>query len=79
MYASTTTSTRDGLIRSMTFFRKVAELYRRSEEVHHLRLYRAEDIVQDLEACGFDVSAKRSYGRIQVPAGMAVVVAAVSR
>jgi hypothetical protein len=76
IYASTTTTAHDGLIRSMTVFRKTGKLYRRSEEVHGLRLYRVEEVVQDLKACGFQVSLAESYGRFQIPVGMAVVIAA---
>ena len=75
IYASTTTAPRDELIRSMTVFRKVGGLYRRSEEVHRLRLYGAEDVVKALEACGFQVSVAGSYGSFRIPVGMAVFVA----
>jgi len=75
IYASTTTASRDELIRSMTVFRKVGDLYRRSEEVHRLRLYRAEDVVKALETCGFQVSIAGSYGSFRIPLGMAVFAA----
>jgi len=75
IYASTTSASRDELIRSVTVFRKVGNLYRRSEEVHRLRLYRAEEIARELESCGFHVSVTKSYGRHKIPAGMAVFAA----
>ena len=75
IYACTTTASRDELIRSITVFRKVGDSYRRSEEVHRLRLYRAADVMNALEACGFQVTVAGSYGRFRIPPGMAVFVA----
>jgi len=63
------------LRRRITAFRKVGKVYRRSEEIHDLRLYAAEDVVQDLTACGFRVRIQRGYGRFRTPTGIAVFVA----
>jgi len=35
----------------------------------------AEDVVQDLTACGFRVRIQRGYGRFRTPTGIAVFVA----
>jgi SAM-dependent methyltransferase len=41
------------LSRRIISFRKAGKLYRRTEEIHHLRLYRTSDLIRDLEQCGF--------------------------
>src|SRR5205807_4215166 len=41
------------LQREIVCFRKLGRQYRRSRETHNLRLYRARDLIQDLEWCGF--------------------------
>jgi len=76
IYASTTSLARDGVIRSITAFRKVRGLYRQSTEIHHLRLYRVEDVARDLKDCGFQVAVSGSFGRSRIPEGMAVITAA---
>jgi len=75
LHASTISASSNELIRSTTIFRKVGRMYRRSQEVHRLRLYRAEAVVRDLEACGFHASVTGSYGQFRIPVGMAVVTA----
>ncbi|HEX8985666.1 MAG TPA: class I SAM-dependent methyltransferase [Bryobacteraceae bacterium] len=67
---------RPGLLcRRITSFRRAGRLYRRSEEVHYLRLYSARDIVADLDRCGFNARVLRRYGAMRLPKGIAGVLA----
>jgi SAM-dependent methyltransferase len=50
--------------RRMTIFRRVHRVYRRSEEVHPLRLYRRETIARLLEQAGFQVEVVEGYGKV---------------
>jgi len=72
-------ATRDLLIRRMTCFRQVGNLYRRSQETHHLRLYRSADIAAELRSAGFAVRVLRAYGRMPLPSGNAAFVASKRR
>lgn len=58
------------LTRRITTFRKVGELYRRGEEVHHLRLIRREAIATQLRNLGFNVHILDSYGEMRFPPGL---------
>lgn len=58
------------LTRRITTFRKVGELYRRGEEVHHLRLIRREAIATQLRNLGFNVRILDSYGEMRFPPGL---------
>ena len=53
---------RNRLTRKMTIFRKVGNLYRRSEEVHNVRLYRGSEIAKELRRVGFRVKIIHGYG-----------------
>jgi len=70
---------RDLLIRRMTTFRKVGELYRRSQETHRLRLYRSADIAGELRGSGFAVRMLRAYGGMPLPSGNVAFVATKPR
>lgn len=70
---------RDLLIRRMTTFRQVGKLYRRSEETHRLRLYRASDVVAELRGAGFAVRVLRAYGRMRLPHAHTAFVATKPR
>jgi len=48
--------------RRIVAYRRVGESYRRSEEVHPLRLYKGTDLASDLRDIGFRVRHLRSYG-----------------
>ena len=48
--------------RRIVSFRKVGNLYRRTDEVHRVRLYDPEEISAGLSRAGFEVSAMDSYG-----------------
>jgi hypothetical protein len=63
------------LCRRITSFRRTGRLYRRSEEVHFLRLYAADDVIADLARCGFNARALRRYGDQCFPKGVAGVLA----
>ena len=65
--------------REITSFREVGKLYRRSTEVHYLRLYAAAEIAADLEACGFTARVLRGYGALLFPRGIAGVLAVKPR
>jgi len=69
----------DLLVRRMTTFRKVGQLYRRGEETHRLRLHRSADVATDLRAAGFTFRVLRAYGRMALPSGNAAFVATKRR
>lgn len=63
------------LTRRITTFRKVGRHYRRSDEVHHQRLFRFADVAKELRGAGFRVGTSRSYGRYRLPPAHAVFIA----
>lgn len=63
------------LQREAIVFRKEGATYRRSVEVHNLRLFEPETIGKELSRCGFNVTLKDSFGDYPLPPGMAVAVA----
>ncbi|MBW4566459.1 MAG: class I SAM-dependent methyltransferase [Tolypothrix carrinoi HA7290-LM1] len=63
------------LTRRIISFRKVGEHYRRDDEVHHLRLYKATDIARELGQVGFQVQTMRSYGQYSLPKAHAAFIA----
>lgn len=63
------------LTRWITSFRKVGRLYRRTEEVHRLHLYRATELAAQLRRIGFRVRIVRGYGRRRFIKGCAGIVA----
>ena len=63
------------LTRRITSFRKMGEHYRRSDEVHHVRLYEATAIASELSGVGFQVETTRSYGQYLLSKGHAVFIA----
>lgn len=63
------------LTREMTVFRRVGRAYRRSREVHRLRLYRPRDIARQLRAVGFRVRHETGYGNAHRWPGIKVLVA----
>ena len=66
---------RQFLRRQIIAFRKVGKLYRRSEEAHHLQLYRPSLLVAALAQCGFDARTVREYGGIPLPPGITGILA----
>jgi SAM-dependent methyltransferase len=65
------------LTRHITNFRRVGKLYRRSEEVHRLQLYRGRDMAAALSQIGFQVRLMRGYGAFRL--GRAHVVFAARK
>jgi hypothetical protein len=63
------------LTRWITSFRRVGKLYRRSSEVHHLRLYRASELAQLLRRAGFKVRILLGYGADQFAGRQVALVA----
>ncbi len=56
---------RNKLTRKMTIFRQVGNLYRRSEEVHCVQLYKGSEIAKELRQLGFRVRIIRGYGELR--------------
>jgi len=59
------------LTRHITSYRKVGSTYRRSREVHQLRLYSKSTVARALRRAGFHVRILKSYGRQRLPGGCA--------
>jgi len=49
------------LTRSIVMYRKVNNFYRRSEEIHTVRLYKRKDMLDILRRAGFQVSVVKKY------------------
>jgi len=64
-------SARDVLIRRITTFRKLGELYRRDFEIHELQLAEPQEIAKSLQAAGFGVRILDRYGPFVLPKGLA--------
>lgn len=63
-------SARDGLVREITTFRRVGDLYRREDEAHRLRLW-PEHLVEGLLAqAGFAVERFDRYDDVALPEGL---------
>jgi SAM-dependent methyltransferase len=54
------------LLRNIETFRCVGEVYRRSRELHRVRLFDIEELRQQLTACGFATEITQSYGAQQL-------------
>lgn len=67
------------LTRRITTFRRVGRLYRRSVEVHRLRLYAARDVLAALRRAGFSARLLRGYGRERFPPAYAGFLARKAR
>ncbi len=55
------------LTRHITSYRKVGSTYRRSREIHHLRLYSKAGVARALRRAGFRVHFLRNYGNQRLP------------
>lgn len=55
------------LVRNIEVFRRVADAYRRSHEVHRVRLFDVSRLCHQLAACGFATETSRFYGARQLP------------
>jgi SAM-dependent methyltransferase len=63
------------LTRRMTVFRKVGNHYRRSEEIHRLRLYWGADLARMLRRIGFRARVFRGYGRYRLTGNRVAILA----
>jgi SAM-dependent methyltransferase len=63
------------LDRHITAFRRVGRHYRRTEEVHRLRLYPAGEVASLLRAAGFRVRVRRGYAGGEFAPGHRVFIA----
>jgi SAM-dependent methyltransferase len=57
------------LSRRITSFRRVGELYRRDQEVHHQRLLARSELASQLRSIGFRVRILRGYGTLRFGRG----------
>jgi len=70
----------DGLlVRKITTYRRAGRTFRRRDERHCLRLYRAADLAADLRAAGFAVTVRRAYGDYSLPPEHAALFARKTR
>jgi SAM-dependent methyltransferase len=63
------------LTRRITSFRRVGKHYRRSDETHRLRLYKAVTVARELRQTGFRARVRRSYGAYPLPKAHAAFIA----
>jgi len=63
------------LTRRIVTFRKTTQHYRRFDEVHRQRLYRARDVAGELRQAGFRVRTVRRYGSYPLPKNHAAFIA----
>jgi SAM-dependent methyltransferase len=66
---------RQQLTRTITSFRRVGKLYRRTREIHEQRLYSPSEIAEELRQAGFRVKRLPGYGCSGFPEGLAGFVA----
>lgn len=66
------------LERRMVLFTRDDDVYRRSDEVHHLRLYPASTVTDMLAAAGFRSTRLVAYGDLPLPHGWVAVAATTS-
>jgi SAM-dependent methyltransferase len=76
---SVTTKIPGGLRRSILFFRRYGELYRRGTETHDLTLYSVAEILMSLRRCGFKAIRLPAKGYFQEVPGMAWFLAVKAR
>lgn len=53
------------LTRKITIFRQVGNLYRKSEEIHCVQLYKGSEVAKELREVGFKVRIRRGYGNLR--------------
>jgi SAM-dependent methyltransferase len=61
--------------RRIVSFRKVGEHYRRTDEVHRVRLYDPSELTAELERAGFRVLTMQAYGDLPLEEGHTAFVA----
>jgi SAM-dependent methyltransferase len=70
---------RKRLTRRITTFRKTGDLYRRSHEVHELRLFNRSELLGQLRQIGFRARTLSGYGRLRFVPGYVGFLARKSR
>jgi len=65
---TTETQSERTLVRNIETFRRIGESYRRSHEVHTVRLFDTQKLRDQLASRGFTIETARSYGAQQLPA-----------
>jgi SAM-dependent methyltransferase len=63
------------LSRRIVSFRREGDLYRREEEIHHLRLYPPQEVATALRTIGFQAQVKQAYGQYELPPAHSVFIA----
>lgn len=63
------------LTRHIIAFRKIGGTYRRTEEIHRLRLYPPSLIARELRRAGFTVRMMRGYAQLQFRHGLTAFIA----
>jgi SAM-dependent methyltransferase len=63
------------LLRKISTFRQIGTTWRRSYEEHHLRLWSARDVKQQLTSCGFEVEQLDGYDGLAMPPALNVFLA----
>lgn len=63
------------LTRRIISLRQINDLYRRSEEVHHQRLFNPTKLTEKLQQIGFQVEITNYYGQFQLPPARIAVIA----
>ena len=64
---TTERQTERSLLRNIQIFRRIGGLYRRSHEVHRIRLFDLPTLCNRLESCGFSSETSQSYANQQLP------------
>lgn len=63
------------LTRRIITLREVNGLYRRTDEVHHQRLFNVETLAQALKQIGFQVETRFEYGQFRLPPARVAFIA----
>jgi SAM-dependent methyltransferase len=63
------------LTRRITTVRKLGRKYRRSHEIHQIRIYPRQQLFGALARVGFDVTIRRSLGRVRLIKSDVIVIA----
>ena len=63
------------LTRSLITFRKIRSAWRRGDEVHRVRIFKAAAIRTALRVAGFSVRTARHYGKFPLPPGRLAFIA----
>jgi SAM-dependent methyltransferase len=63
------------LTRRIITLRQVGDLYRRTEEIHRQRLFKATALVEELNHIGFQVEMMERYGQFSLPPARIALIA----